>query len=453
MTSKPATQRKVLSVSQLNSTVRRMFEQELPPLWIEGEISNLARPASGHWYFTLKDDKAQIRCAMFRRANAMVSRTGFHPDNGDHVLVKGKVSLYEPRGDYQFVADQMEEAGSGALQRAYEQLRTKLQKEGLFSEDKKQDLPVLPQRIGVITSATGAALQDIVNVLNRRMPMIPVLVYPVLVQGELAAADIRRALAQAEQEKLCDVLIIGRGGGSLEDLWAFNDEALARQASACSIPIISAVGHEIDFTILDFVADVRAPTPSAAAELATPVTEHELAGQILYLHERMTTLTRQNLREYTQKVEWLNKHLQLAHPGKWLQQQQQKLDFLSQRLERLTSRHIEQAQSRLDRLKQGLSISNLNTRLTQQQDKLRYLLSRLHTQLAQSVSIRKQQLSSSVRQLNALSPLATLERGYAVVQDSSGKVVTSVQKVRVGDKLSSKLSDGTLQSKVTSINK
>jgi len=430
-----------------------MFEAELPPLWIEGEISNLARPASGHWYFTLKDDQAQIRCAMFRRANSLVSRSGFHPDNGDHVVIKGKVGLYEPRGDYQFIAEQMEEAGSGALQKAYEQLRAKLHAEGLFANEHKQVLPQLPKCIGVITSATGAALHDIVNVLARRLPMTPIIVYPVLVQGEKAAGDVLNALIRAEQEDRCDVLIIGRGGGSLEDLWAFNDETLARQAFECSIPIISAVGHEVDFTILDFISDVRAPTPSAAAELATPITDNDLANQLLYFQERIQLLAHQKVHEEKRQVDWLNKRLQMSHPGQWIQQQQQKLDFLLQKLNRITERRLELAHSQLKRLKQGLSVSTLNTRVRQQQDKLSYLTNRLQITLTQQLQHNRNQLTAYIRQLSALSPLATLERGYAVVQLDDGTVVTKDSQVSVGDLINTQLHDGTLQSKITSIHK
>ena len=264
-------QRQILSVSQLNRQTRQLLETHLPLIWVEGELSNFACPASGHWYFSLKDEQAQVRCAMFRNRNSRVRLpSGGRPGNGLQVLVRCRVSLYEGRGEFQLIVEHMEEAGLGALQRRFEQLKNKLDSEGLFTTEHKQPLPALPRRIGVITSPTGAAIQDILQVLQRRFAAIPVTIYPTAVQGQEAIAGLTHAIEQANDHGSCDVLIVGRGGGSMEDLWAFNEESVARAIFASDIPIISAVGHEVDFTIADFVADQRAPTPSAAAELLSP---------------------------------------------------------------------------------------------------------------------------------------------------------------------------------------
>src|SRR5690625_2927780 len=262
--SSSGTGRDVLSVSQLNRRSKQILETHLPLVWVEGEVSNLSRPSSGHWYFTLKDDQAQVRCAMFRNRNQLVR---FNPAQGQQLLLRARVSLYEGRGDYQLIVEHMEEAGFGALQRAFEELKTRLSQEGLFASERKRPLPTLPKHIGVITSPTGAAIRDILSVLKRRFPAVPVTVLPVPVQGKEAAPAIVSALDLANRSELFDVLILARGGGSLEDLWPFNEEAVARAIYASRTPVVSAVGHEVDFSIADFVADVRAPTPSAAAEL------------------------------------------------------------------------------------------------------------------------------------------------------------------------------------------
>jgi exodeoxyribonuclease VII large subunit len=267
MTDKSPLERVIYSVSQLNDQVKDLLEHSFPPLWVEGEISNFSCPASGHWYLSLKDSQAQVRCAMFRNRNQGL---GFQPKNGLQVLARGRPGLYAPRGEFQLILDQIEPAGEGALRRAFELLKQKLQAEGLFDETYKQALPTVPDRIGIITSPTGAALRDILNVLRRRFPLGQVVIYPVPVQGTEAAPAIVRALKTAAERQECDLLVVARGGGSLEDLWAFNEESVARAIHACPLPVVSGVGHEIDFTIADFVADLRAPTPSAAAELVSP---------------------------------------------------------------------------------------------------------------------------------------------------------------------------------------
>ncbi|MBT8141771.1 MAG: exodeoxyribonuclease VII large subunit [Gammaproteobacteria bacterium] len=446
--------RHIYSVSELNRTVRQILDIELPAVWLEGEISNLARPSSGHWYFSLKDENAQIRCAMFRRANA---RVGFVPENGDKVMVRGKISLYEARGDYQLIAEHMEDAGSGALQRAYEQLRDQLSKEGLFAAEHKQSLPTLPHRIGIITSGSGAALHDITQVMQRRMPLVEVLLYPVLVQGELAPAEISHAIMQADHEGKCDVLIVGRGGGSLEDLWAFNDERVARAAFACKTPIISAVGHEVDFTILDFVADLRAPTPSAAAELATPISSDDLLGRLSSLLQHMARMLSNRLQREQNQLGHLRKRLHLAHPGQWVNQQQQRLDGLSKRLQQLMTRITGDKRTRFERISQRLGRQTPAHKLTENQKQLAYLYKRLQDNVQHKIALHKHRLGLQSGKLDALSPLATLQRGYAVVQLDDAKlgktVVSSVEQIQSGVELNTELHDGYFSAQVTSVTK
>jgi exodeoxyribonuclease VII large subunit len=303
--------RYIYSVSELNAAAKSVLENDLGRIWIEAEISNMSRPASGHWYFTLKDQKAQIRCAFFKGSNRLVN---FTPEDGQLLLVRGRVSLYEPRGDYQLIVDQMEPAGIGDLQRAFEETRQRLLEAGLFDEAHKQPLPTIPKRIGLITSPSGAAIRDVLHVLRRRYPMVPVVLYPTSVQGASAATEIMQALGHAVNRNECDVLLMTRGGGSIEDLWPFNDEQLAKAIYDCPIPIISGVGHEIDFTIADFVADVRAPTPSAAAEMLVP-DQLELR-RLLQRHQRQLTQQMQDsLRTAAQQTDWYRTHINQFHPG------------------------------------------------------------------------------------------------------------------------------------------
>jgi exodeoxyribonuclease VII large subunit len=313
----------ILSVSDLNQQVRQLLEQSFAIIQVEGEISNFVCPSSGHWYFTLKDNRAQVRCALFRNRSRFLK---YRPQNGDRVLLRAKVSLYEGRGEYQLIGEYLEAAGSGELQAAFEALKQKLQLEGLFDPKHKQTLPAIPQHIGVITSATGAAIQDILSVLKRRFPAIPISLYPAAVQGDGAPTQLIQALELANRSALCDVLILGRGGGSAEDLCAFNDEMLARKIFASTVPIVSAVGHEIDFSISDLVADVRAPTPSAAAELLSPDRD-QLSQQFDIYHNRFSQLARQQLNQRQQQLEALR--ARLRHPGQRLQDQSQRLTSTS----------------------------------------------------------------------------------------------------------------------------
>src|ERR1700678_949498 len=336
-------ERDIYSVSRLNREVRVLLERGFGSLWLEAEISNFARPSSGHWYFSLKDAAAQVRCAMFRQRNMLCA---FTARDGQKVLVRARIGLYEPRGEFQLIVDHLEDAGLGALQRQFEELRARLAAEGLFSAERKRRLPALPKRIGVITSPTGAAVRDILHVLARRFPAVRVLIYPVAVQGAQAAAEIVAALKTAAARNECDVLILARGGGSLEDLWAFNDEKLARAIVASPIPVVSGVGHEIDFTIADFAADMRAPPPSAAAELVVPDAGEWLAA-LASLAARLARGARRRLGEGRERLRRLERRAALVSPAARCAQQTQRLDELEQRLRRAMRRRLQEQGERL----------------------------------------------------------------------------------------------------------
>lgn len=413
----------VLSVSGLNRAARRLIEGELGSIWVEGEISNLARPSSGHMYWSLKDEKAQVRCAMFRQANR---RLGFAPKEGSQVLVRAKASIYEPRGDYQLIVDHMEEAGEGVLRRKFEALKQKLADEGLFDADRKRELPALPARIGVITSPTGAALRDVLISLRRRFPAVDVLIYPTSVQGDKAAGEIVAALERASARAECDLLILTRGGGSLEDLWPFNEEAVARAVAAVELPIIVGVGHETDFTIADFVADLRAPTPSQAAELAVPE-QAELRQRVESAADYMARQILRRLRDEQRRLDALEHRLNRTHPGSKLEQERLRLDTLVKRLRRTHP---------------GLILEARRLTVEQLERSLRLAIRRNHETLA----ARAQLID---RSLNALSPLATLERGYAIVTRSGdGQLVTEHATVETGDGIDVRLADGELRARV-----
>lgn len=439
--------RNIYSVSHLNNAARDLLESEFPLIWVEGEISNLARPASGHIYFSLKDESAQLRCAMFKMRNRLV---GFRPENGQQILVRGRLSLYPARGDYQLIAEHMEEAGDGALRRQFEMLKHKLHGEGLFDAASKQDLPELPARIGVITSPTGAAIHDILHVLKRRFPGIPVLIYPVPVQGDAAPAAIVTALQTAGKRNECDALILARGGGSLEDLWAFNDEAVARAIHASEIPIVSAIGHEVDFTIADFVADLRAPTPSAAAELLSP-DRHEWLATFSSWQQRLHRSWQGRIAQHRQQLDWLQR--QLKHPGQRLRERAQRLDELEQRLNLAQQSRLRQQRARLDTLSARLHGNSPSQRLRVIRLRLDKLQHDNRSAITAILTQHRTQLGSLSRALNAVSPLATLGRGYAIVQTPEGKVVRGADDVSVGDRLSTRLSSGRIESRVEAITK
>lgn len=433
------------TVSDLNRAARGLLESGFPLLWVEGEISNLARPASGHLYFSLKDSQAQLRCALFRNRNLLLR---FKPADGMQVLVRGRVSLYEPRGDFQFIAEHMEEAGHGALQRAFEALKQKLAAEGLFDPARKRLLPKIPRSIGVITSPSGAALRDILSVIRRRYPLARVVLYPVPVQGEGAAEKIAAMLRLASARADCEVLILTRGGGSLEDLWAFNEESVARAIRASAIPVVSGVGHETDFTIADFSADLRAPTPSGAAELATPDAATwrrlltEQAEHLLQAQERLLG----SLRE---RLEWCRERLGQLHPGRVLRDRAQRLDELELRLRQGMQSHIRHESARLATAAARLRQHNPAQSLRQASDRLIGLAQRLKAAIRVDVVAARNQMALAARALEAVSPLATLNRGYAIVSDAqSGAVISHVDAARPGQTVRAQLVDGSLLAEV-----
>jgi exodeoxyribonuclease VII large subunit len=436
--------RDIYSVSRLNREVRVLLERGFGSLWLEAEISNFARPGSGHWYFSLKDATAQVRCAMFRQRNMLCA---FTARDGQKVLVRARIGLYEPRGEYQLIIDHMEDAGLGALQRQFEELSAKLKQEGLFAAERKRPLPGLPKRIGIITSPTGAAVRDILHVLARRFPAAAVLIYPVPVQGAQAAAEIVAALEVAGRRAECDVLILARGGGSLEDLWAFNDERLARAIVASPIPVITGVGHEIDFTIADFAADVRAPTPSAAAELVVPDAD-EWFNAFVRLGARLQRGVRRRLEEHGERLRWLIGRAALVSPTARLGAHAQRLDELEQSLVRALRRRLQERRERLRWLMGRAALLSPSTRLAQQRSLVENLAGRLYRAGQHALDSRRERLLPLVRTLNAVSPLATLERGYAIVSLEGGDILRSAADAKPGDLIEARLAHGRLRARV-----
>lgn len=434
----PRPERDVYTVARLNGEARRLLEAGLPPLWVEGEISNFSAPGSGHWYFSLKDRDAQIRCAMFRTKNQAV---GFRPKEGQHLLARGRVSLYEPRGDYQLIVEQLEDAGEGALKREFDRLRARLAAEGLFDAARKRPLPALPRRIGVITSPTGAAIRDILHILARRFPAAPVLIYPVPVQGEAAPAAIAHALELANLRDECDVLILARGGGSLEDLWAFNDERVARAIHASGIPVVSGVGHEIDFTIADFVADVRAPTPSGAAELVVP-DARTLRGTVDGVAERLALAMARQLAHAGQQFRHLAVRLKQAHPGSRMAQQAQRFDDLEQRMLLAMQSKLQGHRVTLHGLAGRLQRVNAGVQVARFGERVAALATRLSAGWARLIQAQRHRLALASRGLDAVSPLAVLGRGYAVVTDADGHVITDASLVATGETIEARLAKG-----------
>lgn len=442
-----STPRVILSVTQLNREVRGMLESGLPLLWVDGEISNCARPASGHMYFTLKDSKAQIRCAMFKARGRLLS---FRPENGTQVLVRGRVSLYEPRGDYQLIVESMEEGGDGALRRQFEALKTQLAEQGLFDADRKLPLPGMPRRIGIITSPSGAAIRDVLHVFRRRFPAIALLIYPVPVQGKDAARAIAAAIESASMRAEVDALLLTRGGGSLEDLQAFNEESVARAIAACRLPLVSAVGHEIDFTIADFVADQRAPTPSAAAEMLSP-DGAEWSARFERTAMRLTRLTEDKLLRLQGGLRQVYGRLGRQHPGRRLRDHAQRLDELDVRLRnawRMTHRNSGLA---LSQLRQRLAARDPRHRIRQDAARCQSLHQRLLAAQSREMARQRLALSSLVRHLEAISPLATVARGYAIIQAQNGQVIRQADSVTAGDKVTARLASGRLNCLVESV--
>lgn len=436
------------SVSELMDTARELLEDAFPMLWVEGELSNVARPSSGHLYFSLKDKRAQVRCALFRGRGRLLR---FEPRDGMQVKLRARVSLYTVRGDFQLIVEDMEEAGAGDLRRAFEELCARLKAEGLFDPAAKRPLPPVPRRIGIITSESGAALQDILNVLKRRFPGLPILLYPVTVQGTDAAPQICRALAAAERRQDCDVLIVARGGGSLEDLQAFNDETVARAIFECSIPLVTGVGHETDFTVADLVADVRAPTPSAAAELVSPDSA-EWMQQLALADRRLNRALNTRLRHLGQRLDWLERRLSPQSPRRRIELQKSRLSELKGSLRRAWKLNLQTRRGSCQSLAERLLAASP-----------RFLIQQLKTanhtcrQRAQAAILRQlqksgQRLAVAVRGLDTVSPLATLDRGYAIVsRERDGLVITAAQQTQPGEVLETKLAHGRLGCRVEKI--
>jgi exodeoxyribonuclease VII large subunit len=442
------TGKKIYSVSELNRETKDLLSCHFSLIQIEGEISNLSQPASGHIYFSLKDKKAQVRCAMFK---SQLRRLNFIPKNGTQVIVSAQVSLYEARGDYQLIADKIQQAGEGDLQLAFEQLKSKLNNEGLFDQNIKQTPPALPNHIGVITSPSGAAVHDILSVLKRRFPSIPVLIYPTAVQGESAKFEIAHAIETANQHGQVDVILLARGGGSLEDLWSFNEENVARAIVKSKIPIISGIGHEVDFTIADFVADLRAPTPSAAAETAVPNQQAWLSAfQTIDL--QLQQIIQRQLSQYRQSTQWLSKRLQQQHPEQQYQRHAQTLDHIEARLLRAIQSKIRHDKSLIANQNNVLQLHNPANRIIRYQEQLQYLNNRLNRAVHTKLEKLKRKHLYIIQTLNAISPLATLERGYSITSlvDSSS-IISSSNRLSIDDKIKTRFAHGYVVSQVKEI--
>ena len=443
-----STARDIYSVSRLNSEIRRVLETSFPLVWVEGEISNLVTPRSGHSYFSLKDPHAQVRCALFRNRRQLLR---FQPKDGDKVLVRARISLYEARGEFQLIVEHMEPSGEGALLRAFEELKARLEKEGLFDSRRKKSIPEFPRCVGIVTSPTGAALRDILQIMARRWPGMPVIVYPTLVQGDSAPREIAQALELADARGECDLLILARGGGSLEDLAAFNDEALARTIAGLKTPIISAVGHEIDFTIADFVADRRAPTPSAAAELATPDREH-LLHRLAVLHGRLGKAMERLLQRKRVQLDHARHKLRLLHPRQRLEQRLQLVDDLERRLSQAVRRLIQSKTQRLQQLQGRLRLQSPERSLALLRQRLKDNERRLHQLMQNRLAKDASRLGILSRALHAVSPLQTLARGYSITSDAeSGRVITDASSVEPGQTIHTRLARGSLLSRVQKV--
>lgn len=436
-----------VSVSEINRKAKSLLENQLGEVCVEAEIGTLSRPSSGHWYFSLKDDRAQLSCAMFRRANM---RVRFEPKVGDSVIVRGLLSIYEARGNYQLMVDHMEASGDGALQRALEALKQKLQSEGLFDQDRKKAIPPHCERIGVVTSPTGAAVEDIISVLGRRSPSSHIAIYPVQVQGAGSAEQIAEAIDAANAQvsngkRELDVLIVGRGGGSLEDLWAFNEEVVARAIARSEIPVVSAVGHEIDYSISDLVADLRAATPSQAAELVTR-DSHEWLQRIDMAVSQLESLSARILRDHKQRVE--NLTARLRHPSQQLVLLQNKITTNQDRATALIQSRLAAIKHPLAQLNTRLQSASPSRLLKQRQETINNLSSGLPSQMTKVLRDNRRQVEHLSTLLETLGPSATLKRGYAIVTDESGKVVRSTQQVAQGNRIAVALDDGQLRAKV-----
>ncbi|TJY65233.1 exodeoxyribonuclease VII large subunit [Sinimarinibacterium sp. CAU 1509] len=440
----PTGNRTVYQVSELAETLRALIEGALPRVWVQGEISNLSRPASGHWYFTLKDANAQLRSAMFRNTNFHVRPV---PSNGDQVLVRAQVSLYTARGDLQLICEHMEPAGEGALLRAFEELKKRLAAEGLFAPELKRPIPAVPRAIGIITSATGAAIQDITSTLARRFPLAPVYLYPVPVQGSEAAPAIVRALAELPRRVAVDVILLARGGGSLEDLWAFNEETVARAIRACTVPVVSGVGHETDTTIADYVADLRAPTPTGAAERISP----DIADwhrNLVQQQTRAQAALQRRLRSDAERLHGLLQRMHHQHPERRLQERSQRLDESAQRSAQAISKLLRERERHLQQLQARLHASAPATRLQLRRAELATLRHRLLAAGRRRIETARAQWQRQQSALDSLSPRAVLARGYSIALDADGRALTDTAGLQRGDALRVLLARGAVDATV-----
>ena len=436
---------KIISVTELNKLAKSLLENGIPKLWIEGEISNLARPVSGHIYFSLKDESSQIRCAWFKQRQSINAND---ISNGMKMLALGKISLYQPRGEYQFIIEKMETAGEGDLKRKYEELKQKLFNEGLFDRERKLEIPKLPKKIGVITSPSGAAIRDVLSILKRRFPLLPIVIFPITVQGDNAAPDIENALKNANLRADCDVLILTRGGGSLEDLWAFNEEIVARAIHVSKIPIISAIGHETDTTIADFVSDVRAPTPSGAAEIVTP-DQNELLKLLKTLFGRIEHETNQYINSKSQSMDWLSKRLSQSNPIMTVRKQIEISGNLRKLLFSSIGRNLSIHSKAVDSLKFRLNSSSPKLEIQKAISHLSEMQLKITTSTKSSVTKLNSQLTALGKTLDSLSPLKTLDRGYAVARDSkTKKIISNSEKVSINSQIDIKLAKGEIAAKV-----
>lgn len=440
-------EQQVFTVTRLNSAVRMILEQDLGLVWLTGELSNLAMPSSGHWYFSLKDLGAQVRCAMFKGNNR---RVAFRPQDGMQVLVQARVSLYEPRGDYQLIIESMQPAGDGVLALRFEELKRRLGAEGLFDEGRKRPLPREPRAVGLVTSATGAALHDMLTVLKRRAPDLPIFIYPTQVQGSAAIGQIVAAIGLANRRAEVDVLIVGRGGGSLEDLWCFNEEVVARAIANSAIPVISAVGHEVDVTISDFAADLRAPTPSAAAELVAP-DQSARAQRLAHLWQRLVQAMNRHQTAARHGFVLLQKRLDHQDPKRRLEQQSQRLDELSARLQQLMNQRLHQGERRLANLELRLQGKSPERLLAAGKRRHQLAEERLYALIAKRQDQASHRLAMLTARLDGVSPLATLGRGYSITRTQSGDVINRAAQVNAGQTLVTTLAEGHLQVRVEEV--
>ena len=434
----------VLSPSQLNVLARNLLEDAFPVVLVEGELCNVSRPASGHVYFTLKDARAQVRCALFRPKSQWLR---FQPRDGLRVLARGRLTLYEARGDYQLILDSLEQAGEGALRRAFEELKARLQAEGLFDEARKRPLPEYAHRVGIITSPSGAAVRDVLSVLARRFPLVEADVLPVPVQGDAAAAQVRAMLERAGASGRYDVLVLARGGGSLEDLWAFNDEALARAIAASPVPVVSAIGHETDFTLADFAADLRAPTPSVAAELLVP-SAVDVATRVRGLHQRLGVLQLQRMRDWMQRADRASLRLRVVAPQARLRALGERQQQALRRLHAAWQARDNALRARLRHADAVLRTSRPERRLAALRERLDRLAPRAQAAVARRMQGDAVRLRGLARSLEAVSPLATVARGYAILRHDDGRVVRRTGDAATGDALSARVGDGVLRLRV-----